>query len=194
MTLLRCPDEIKVGSFLSGLQESPLSYTHDGGVDHPPRSGFILDAHRARLGSGEACFEAACRALDAWVMFPKWAPVLPKAAPQKPGAIVAMTCRILGLWWVNPCRILSRDDSSTGRERSHGFTYGTLPPHAECGEERFRVRMDATGTVWYEIDAFSKPRHWMARLGFPLARWWQLRFVKDSKAAMRAFVKPEAGT
>ena len=188
MTLLRRPDVAKVATWLGYLDETALSYDHRGGVEKPPATGFIIDSHQVRLGTGEACFSAACRAIDAWVMFPHWAPVLPTPAPQTPGSVVAMTCRILGLWWVNPCRILRRHDSHDGVERTHGFTYGTLPPHAECGEERFRVRMDANGTVWYEIDAFSKPRHWMARLGFPLARWWQLRFVRDSKAAMQRAV------
>lgn len=184
MNLLRRPDADEVAAWLYTLSETPLSYDHQGSVDHPPHAGFIIDAHQVRLGIGEACFESACRALDAWVMFPEWAPVLPHPPPQTPGAVVAMTCQIMGLWWINPCRILRRHDLIGGLDRTHGFTYGTLPPHAECGEERFRVRMDETGAVWYEVDAFSRPRHWMARIGFPLARWWQLRFVRDSKAAM----------
>ncbi|MCE7923585.1 MAG: DUF1990 family protein [Haliscomenobacteraceae bacterium CHB4] len=33
----------------------------------------------------------------------------------------------------------------------------------------------------YVIKAFSRPRFWMARLGYPLARWYQKKFVRDSK-------------
>jgi len=92
-----------------------------------------------------------------------------------------MVVSICGLWWINPCRILKRCDDGN----RHGFVYGTLPEHTECGEERFMVEMLADGSVWYEIHAFSRPRHWMAWVGFPLARWWQCRFVRDSQAAMR---------
>src|SRR5262245_46391050 len=41
----------------------------------------------------------------------------------------------------------------------HGFASGTLPAHAESGEERFIVEWDrADGGVWYDILAFSRPR------------------------------------
>ncbi len=100
---------------------------------------------------------------------------------QQPGDIVAMVTRICGLWWVNPCRILRRCDSAT----THGFVYGTLPEHAECGEEMFAVEQRPDGSVWYVIRAFSHPRHWMAWFGFPLARWWQCRFVRDSQKNMK---------
>ncbi|MBL9182580.1 MAG: DUF1990 domain-containing protein [Verrucomicrobiaceae bacterium] len=105
----------------------------------------------------------------------------PGRSRQQPGDIVAMMVRICGLWWVNPCRILRRCDSAT----THGFAYGTLPEHAECGEEMFCVEKRPDGSVWYVIRAFSHPRHWMAWLGFPLARWWQCRFVRDSQQNMK---------
>lgn len=139
-----------------------------------------MDVHRIRLGSGVAAYQQACQALDAWIMFPAWAVVHPFAAPQNTGQIVAMVVRICGLWWINPCRILKRCDSAN----RHGFVYGTLPEHTECGEEQFMVERLSDGSVWYEIRAFSRPRHWMAWIGFPLARWWQLRFVRDSQSAM----------
>jgi hypothetical protein len=67
---------------------------------------------------------------------------------------------------------------------THGFVYGTLPEHAECGEEQFLIRHEPDDSVWYVIRAFSRPRHWLAWLAFPLARWWQCRFVRDSQAVM----------
>jgi uncharacterized protein (UPF0548 family) len=70
-----------------------------------------------------------------------------------------------------------------------GFAYGTLPGHAESGEERFLVEWDrAGGDVWYDLLAFSRPRHVLARLGYPLARRLQNRFAKESAAAMRRAV------
>jgi uncharacterized protein (UPF0548 family) len=68
--------------------------------------------------------------------------------------------------------------------RRFGFAYGTLPGHIERGEERFSIEWLPDDTVWYDIRAFSRPRHWLVRLGYPLARRLQRRFVRDSQSAM----------
>lgn len=175
------PSSDQVRLWIQSWGREPLSYRHAGGVERPPAAGFLPDRHRVQLGEGEAVYARACRALDAWRMFPSWAVVHPAGTDPQPGAVVAMVVRILGLWWVNPCRVLRRCDGPD----SHGFVYGTLPEHAECGEERFLVERLSDGSVWYEIRAFSRPRHWLAWLGFPLARWWQLRFVRDSQASLQ---------
>ena len=65
-----------------------------------------------------------------------------------------------------------------------GFAYGTLPAHAEHGEEQFLVEMDAQQNVWYSIRSFSRPRLWAARLAYPVVRLLQRRFVRDSFAAI----------
>lgn len=175
MPSLRKPSPDRLRGLLESWSDAPLSYTP------PLGDGFIDDEHAVRLGSGEEAYRIACEALDAWVMFPEWADVARQEVKgQEAGKIVAMVARIGGLWWVNPCRILRRSDS----EHTHGFIYGTLPEHAECGEEMFRVEKRPDGSVWYVIRAFSRPRHWMAWLAFPLARWWQCRFVRDSQMRM----------
>ena len=180
MPSLRKPSPERLRELLESWKESPLSYgarlLEKGG------HGFIADEHAVRLGSGEGVWRKACEALDAWKMFPVWAEVAREEVKgQAPGQIVAMVTRIGGLWWINPCRILRRCDSAT----THGFVYGTLPEHAECGEEMFCVEKRPDGSVWYVIRAFSHPRHWMAWLGFPLARWWQCRFVRDSQLRIK---------
>ncbi len=161
---------------LDSWKDEPLSY-------RPPlAAGFIADDHAVRLGFGEDVWSSACQALDSWQMFPEWAQVARlNEQGQKPGQIVAMVVSICGLWWVNPCRILWRCDSPS----THGFVYGTLPQHAECGEEMFAIERRDDDSVWYMIRAFSHPRHWMAWAAFPLARWWQCRFVRDSQARMK---------
>ncbi|HYF33810.1 MAG TPA: DUF1990 domain-containing protein [Prosthecobacter sp.] len=186
MPILHLPPPDALRSWLASSSDEPLSYVHSGGVDHPPASGFIDDTHRVFLGQGEAVYQQAQQALRAWRVFPEWAGLFPPDQPQEPGRIVATVIKIMRLWWVNPCRILHRIDENEPSTRRCGFVYGTLPRHAECGEERFLVQMLPDGAVWYEIRAFSRPRHWLAWLGFPLARWWQLRFVRDSQAAMLA--------
>ncbi len=67
----------------------------------------------------------------------------------------------------------------------YGFAYGTLPDHAETGEERFLVEWDrASGEVWYDILAFSRPHLLLTRLGYPYVRRVQKRFGRESAAAM----------
>jgi len=70
-----------------------------------------------------------------------------------------------------------------------GFAYGTLPDHAESGEERFLVERTADGVVWYDIRVFSRPNQFLARLVAPLARHLQDQFRRDSSAAMVRAVK-----
>jgi uncharacterized protein (UPF0548 family) len=64
-----------------------------------------------------------------------------------------------------PCRVVYVVDDPDRR----GFAYGTLPGHAECGEELFMVRYEpATGDVYAEVAAFSRHATWWARLGSPV--------------------------
>jgi uncharacterized protein (UPF0548 family) len=69
--------------------------------------------------------------------------------------------------------------------RRYGFAYGTLADHMATGEERFTVEWRrADHSVWYDILAFSRPRHPLARVGLPFGRALQRRFARDSMAAM----------
>ena len=118
-------------------------------------------------------------------MFSGWARIFPGDTPLHPGETVVMCARVLGVWWLNPSRIVYVVDEP-GR---FGFAYGTLPGHAECGEEYFGVERDVSGRITYHIRAFSRPRHWLPGLFYPVARWYQRRFVRDSKRSMAAFVR-----
>jgi uncharacterized protein (UPF0548 family) len=83
------------------------------------------------------------------------------------------------------------DEVVGGRDAVHrvAFAYGTLPGHAAAGEERFAVEWHrADDAVWYDLSAFSRPRHPLMRLGRPLARRQQRRFGRDSARAMAAAV------
>ena len=107
---------------------------------------------------------------------------------------MAILARIAGLWWLNASRIIYVIDESAPVQR-FGFAYGTLPGHAECGEERFLIEWDqAEGSVWYDILAFSRPRHPLARLGYPLSRLVQKRFARESAEAIRRFIADSHGS
>jgi uncharacterized protein (UPF0548 family) len=92
--------------------------------------------------------------------------------------------RLFGLWWLNACQIVYIVDED-GPVKRFGFAYGTLPEHAESGEERFTVEWhEQDDAVWYDILAFSRPQQFLARLGYPFARRLQKRFARDSASAM----------
>ena len=61
-----------------------------------------------------------------------------------------------------PCRVVYVVDEPDRR----GFAYGTLPGHAESGEELFLVRYDpATDEVYAEVTAFSRHAHVVEQAG-----------------------------
>jgi uncharacterized protein (UPF0548 family) len=114
--------------------------------------------------------------------------VVPSAASIRVGTTVGVLVHHLGLWSLNACRIVALVEEMGPVERA-GFVYRTLADHAVEGDERFVVEWDrGDGRVAYDVVARSRPRHPLARLGFPLARLVQQRFARDSRRAMRRAV------
>lgn len=173
-----------VGRFLEAQRRLPATYV--AGVT----KGFNVDEERVCLGQGEAVFLAACRALEEWRMFPRgWTEVIPQRTPVAVNQVVAVLARVLGLWWLNACRITSITDDIEPVRR-FGFTYATLPGHVERGEESFVIEWDRNNDVWYEIRAISRPRYWAVWLAYPVARRLQHRFRRDSQRAMQTAIRP----
>ncbi|MFN7951490.1 MAG: DUF1990 domain-containing protein [bacterium] len=188
MWSFRRPSTDAVAAAIVDQASRPFSYPEVGASRDGSPTGYDLDHNRALLGHGEPAFRAACDALRRWRMFPApWALIQPAETPIEEGRVVAMLAHALGLWWLNTCRIVYVLDEAAPVRR-FGFAYGTLPRHVERGEERFSVEWLADDSVWYDIRAFSRPRYWATRLGYPVARALQRRFVRDSKAAMHAAV------
>jgi uncharacterized protein (UPF0548 family) len=164
-----------------------FSYPEVGATRGEFPLGYHHDFNRIQVGQGERAFAAACDGLRKWQMFPRpWTHVVPADAPIQTDTIVAVVARAMGLWWLNACRIVYVVDEARPVRR-FGFAYGTVD-HAECGEERFTVEWLEDDSVWYDVRAFSRPRHWTARLGAPVARRLQHKFARESMAAMRSFV------
>ena len=113
-----------------------------------------------------------------------WVKLCGSHTPPRTGANVAVLARVAGLWLLNACRVVYEIDEEGPVER-FGFAYGTLPAHAERGEERFLVEWcHQDDSVWYDLLAFSRPNHALAWLGYPFARRLQKRFAAGSLAAM----------
>ena len=183
---LRRPSDERVRRFLDREKELPFTYGDIGATRGDPPSGFVFDQIQANLGRGADVFERAKEAIRAWAMFPpQIAQVAPAATPIEEGRVVALRIRSWGLWALCSCRIVYTIDES----RRFGFAYGTLPGHLAMGEERFLVEWRADDSVVYDLCAFSRPRHWLARLGYPMVRRGQSAFRGASAAAMRRAVQ-----
>jgi uncharacterized protein (UPF0548 family) len=188
MFRLTRPTALQLRAFLDRERQREFTYPAIGPNGTAPR-GYVTDRHRVLLGNGDAVFDAAVGALKRWQQFELgWLEAWPRETPIQPGEVVAVVAHVFGLWCVNACRIVYTIDELQPARR-FGFAYGTLPGHVESGEERFLIEMDhATGQVWYDILAFSRPRHLLARLGYPIVRKLQKRFALNSMAAMKASV------
>jgi uncharacterized protein (UPF0548 family) len=186
MFTLARPTEEQVGRFLQSQVACEFSYPFVGATTTTPPAGYTVDHTRIRLGRGEAVFRAAQAALRNWDQFRLgWMEAFPAQAPIKPGQVVAVVARAAGLWCMNACRIVYVVDQPDVVER-FGFAYGTLPDHVERGEERFLIEWNhATDEVWYDILAFSRPRHPLVWLGYPYSRRMQKRFARESSAALQ---------
>ncbi|MCO6457908.1 MAG: DUF1990 domain-containing protein [Pirellulaceae bacterium] len=171
-------------------QQSPHDFTYPavGATSDRPPAGYVVDHTRVSLGQGDEIFASARAALEDWRQFDLgWVSAWPPRTPIETGQVVVILARCLGIWWLNASRIVYVIDERADHPR-FGYAYGTLPGHAESGEERFLIEMAEDGTVWYDILAFSRPRHPLARLGYAYVRMMQRRFGRHSAAAMRSVV------
>lgn len=189
---ISAPTTSQVQAFLDEQKDQKLSYEEIQQTRGAPPSGYSYDDNHVQLGVGDALFAKACEALKGWRMFPSsWT----KITVEREGAVfeglnVVMQARALGLWWMNACRVVYVVDDFEPVRR-YGFAYGTLPAHVEQGEELFTIEQWADGTVWYRVQAFSRPHYWPVKVGRPLARVLQRRFVRDSQSAMVALFKEQ---
>lgn len=188
MFLHRQPSEAVVRKFIASQQDLPFSYAQVGATKNQPRDvpgGYAVDHNRIKLGAGGETYRRAGAALRSWHQFELgWVTIVPPGKPLQAGTTVAVRAKVFGFWTLNAARIVYVIDEREADKARFGFAYGTLPDHVERGEERFTVEWCADDSVWYDIYAFSRPKHPLARLAFPITRRLQQRFVRDSLAVM----------
>jgi uncharacterized protein (UPF0548 family) len=194
MVSLRRPSTETMREFLASQSKLGFTYTAVGATATTPPAGYVLDNTRIKLGEGEEVFTKAKAALMRWEQFHLgWVEAWSPKTTIETGDVVAVVARQVGVWWLNACRIVYVVEESESVSR-YGFAYGTLPDHAGTGEERFLVEWDrASGEVWYDILAFSRPHYFLTRLGYLNMRRVQKRFGRESAAAMLKAVGNEAG-
>lgn len=187
MFSFRKPSPDTLRAILNSQKGLELTYREVGVTrDMQKPKGFVIDHTRVKLGDGKEVFEAAKVAIKGWSQyrFP-WLDAWPEDTPIRAGEEVATVAHLLGLWWVNVCRIVYTIDE----KRRFGYAYGTVPEHVECGEERFLIELAENGEVWYDIYAFSRPQSWLARIGYLYVRRIQKLFGRYSVAALRIAIQ-----
>ena len=171
------PTDADVANFISSQRNLDFTYPEVGATNANPPAGYTIDHNRVQLGYGETVYRAAVAALKEWRQFDLgWVTIVPRGVPIEVGEILAVKARAFGTWSLNASRVVYVIDES----RRFGYAYGTLPGHIECGEERFLIEWNADDSVWYDIYAFSRPRHPLVRASFPFARMLQKKFARES--------------
>ncbi len=157
---------------LSELAALPLTYAEVGATAATLPSGYHHVQKLAVIGKGRARFEDAAATGMRWGML-RGAGVKVEATTEvaQVGSEV-----IVHLGPVRaPCRVVYVVDEPDRR----GFAYGTLPGHAESGEEMFLVQYDPdTDEVSAAVTAFSRHATWWSRLASPMTSLVQ-RIVTD---------------
>jgi len=183
MLFLNRPSPERIVQFLAVQAKLDFSYPEVGCTRGPVPAGYVSDHSRIALGHGEKIYQAARQALGGWQQFKLgWLSPYPDTTPLTVGQNISVLARLFPVWWLNACRIVYQVDEQ-GEVQRHGFAYGTLPDHAEAGEERFVVEWDRRDDqVWLDILAYSRPRHILTKLGYPMVRRMQKRFGREATA------------
>ena len=147
---------------LSDLAALPLTYSDVGATAGTLPAGYHHVQKTAVIGRGRQRYEDAAAAGMRWGML-RGAGVKVRATTE----VAAVGSEVIvGIGPVQaPCRVVYVVDEPDQR----GFAYGTLPGHAESGEELFLVRYDpATENVYAVVTAFSRHAMWWSRLASPI--------------------------
>ena len=157
-----------IGMSLADLEGRPLTYSEVGATaDDPLPPGYHHVRVSARIGTGRERFEEAAERVMRYGML-RGAGVRVDATTE----VARVGTLVLGRLGPipAPCRVVYTVDEPDQR----GFASGTLPGHAESGEERFAVRYEpADGSVHAEVVAFSRHATWWSRLGSPVTAFVQ---------------------
>lgn len=162
------------------------------GVLDGPRASDNFDRHLLQIAIEppgpplvEGPFRRAAKAILEYRIFPpQLAERVVKRTPLQIGDVVGLCYPLfLGIRMYIASRVIDVFDGPVANGWRSGFTYRTLEGHAEIGEETFSAEKDArSGAVVVSLNAWSRPGHWLTRIGYPYARWCQLQ---AGKAAVR---------
>jgi uncharacterized protein (UPF0548 family) len=147
---------------LSDLAALPLTYSEVGATAGPLPAGYHPVHKSAVIGRGRSRFEEAADRGMRWGML-RGAGLRVEATTE----VAAVGSEVIV--YLGPVRAPCRVVYVVAEPDRRGFAYGTLPGHAETGEELFVVRYNpATDEVFADVLAFSRHATWWSRLGSPV--------------------------
>lgn len=142
---------------LPAFTYATVGATQDPAIVANPPDGYRAFERVVRLGEGSELWARAARATlrfgiqrDAGVRLTR-AGIADAQAPVIAGESFLLRIPSWPRWF--PARVVWVVDTTS----LVGFGYGTLPGHAESGEEAFIVERRADDSVWFTIRAFSRP-------------------------------------
>jgi uncharacterized protein (UPF0548 family) len=158
MVLLSRPSTEVIREFLAAQSKLGFTYSAIGATNTVPPAGYDVDHTRIKLWEGQEVFTRAKVALLRWDHFRlSWVEAWSPKTTIDAGDVVAVIARMVGVWWLNACRIIYIVDEEQPIHR-YGIAYGTLPQHAESGEERFLIglmRQRRSGTTFWHSPAHT---------------------------------------
>jgi uncharacterized protein (UPF0548 family) len=185
-SMVRPPDDV-LDDLVREQAACGLSYREAGATAGTMPPGYRHDRWQADLGAfDQGAFARLADALRSWQpqrgagfrVFPD--------DQVAPGLTFALVVPLPVGFATGAGRVICVTD----QPEEFGFAYGTLPAHPEQGEEAFHVARDG-GRLIFTVIAFSRPRHFAARLGGPVTRALQLRATRSYLCAMRRIAAPE---
>lgn len=181
---LRRPPQAAIRAFVDEQAGKELNYPQVGATRGTLPAGYTHDRRSADIGpDDDATFAHAVAALTTWQAQRGAGMTVHPGSPVREGETFAIVFSLPVGFVMAAGRIIYVIDEPGRR----GFAYGTLPGHPEQGEEAFiLIRRD--GRVWFELTAFSRPRHPLAVIGRPASRLMQHRATAGYIAGMRAAV------
>ncbi len=181
MFSLRRPGADQLAAALERARAEQPAYDGVGGTDANPPAGYRIRRYQRHLGHGPATFDRAAAAVDSWAaQRHRGILLVPDDVVPDVGATVVQAIRLGPVWVRAACRVVYRAES----EDRAGFAYGSLSEHPVRGEEAFLVERDAAGVVRARIVVFSRPNHWLTRLGGPITALVQARAARTYLAGI----------
>ena len=177
------PSDERLMAIWEQQSTAPITYKDEGMTQGGPHRGFRH--HRSSISLPTGTFDAAREAVRTWgAQRGAGFGVYPER-PVARGMTVLVYGRLGPLYTSVCCRVVYVVDD---KDR-WGFAYGTLPHHAERGEESFVVSTDKEGNVTFTVESLSRPASPLARLGAPITRVIQNRMTRRYLDAIRRAVE-----
>jgi len=170
------------------LTYAPIGATRDAAIVASPPDGYRAFERIVRLGEGAELWGRATHAVlrfgiqrGAGVLVTRgladtWTPVT---------AGESFRLRVRPWPWWFPARVVWVAETPA----LVGFGYGTLPGHAESGEEAFILERRADGSVWLTIRAFSRPPNAWWRAVDPVLRRVQAAMTRRYERALAGLAR-----